>query len=134
MDAAITNNGTEATFIPGPNIQLDAGETKTWADVSVDDLDANSVIKSGVVAGTLSVSMTPGPSDAALATQGRVVNDAFPVYAFANLPTGFNGRVAFVSDGRKAAEGAGLGTGVPAYYDAAATAWLNFYDNLAVLI
>lgn len=134
MDAAITNAGTEQVFIPGPNIDLDPGETKTWSDIRVTDLDANDVIKAGVVAGTLTVAMTPGPNDAALATQGQLVPDGMPVYAFANLPTGFNGRMAFVSDGRKPAEGAGLGTGVPAFYDAAAAGWLNFHDCLAVAI
>lgn len=134
MDAAITNNGTEAKFIPGPNFNLDPGETKTWPDIILTDLDSNDVIKAGVVAGTLAVSMTPGPNDAALATQGAMGLDALPVYDFGNLPTGFNGRVAFVSNGRKPAEGAGLGTGVPAFYDAAAAGWLNYHDCLAVAI
>jgi hypothetical protein len=131
MDAAITNAGTSAVFIPGPNINLPAGETKTWSDISQGDLDGNEVIKAGVVAGTLTVSVTPGANDAALATQGAVVFGALPVYAFIDLPTGFNGQVVFVTNGRKAAEGAGLGTGVPAFWDANAAAWLNFYDNAA---
>ena len=134
MDAAITNNGATAKFIPGPNFNLDPGETKTWSDIILTDLDSNDVIKAGVVAGTLAVAMTPGPNDAALATQGAMGLDGMPIYAFVALPTGFNGRMAFVTDGRKAAEGAGLGTGVPAYYDATAVAWLNFYDNLATII
>jgi hypothetical protein len=131
MDAAITNNGATAKFIPGPNFNLDAGETKTWSDIILTDLDSNNVIKAGVIAGILAVSMTPGPNDAALATQGAMGLDGLAVYAFAALPTGFNGRMVFVTDGRKGGEGAGAGTGLPAYYDATAAAWLNFHDNAA---
>jgi hypothetical protein len=134
MDAAITNNGTEAKFIPGPNFNLDAGETKTWSDIILTDLDSNSVIKGGVVAGTLAVAMTPGPSDAALATQGAMGLDSLPVYAFADLPTGFNGRVALVTDGRKLAEGVGAGTGAVCYYDAATPGWLTFIADIAVTV
>jgi hypothetical protein len=133
MDAAITNNSAEAKFVPGPNFNLDPGETKTWSDILVTDLDSNDSIKAGVVAGDLSVSMVPGPNDAAIATQGALNIGALPLYAFADLPTGYNGRVAFVTNGRKSGEGAGAGTGVPAYYDAAAAAWLNFFDNLATV-
>jgi hypothetical protein len=129
MDAAITNNGTSAVYIPGPNINLDAAETKTWSGISLADLDGNEVIKAGVVAGTLAVSVDLGANDLALATQGSLVFGSLPVYAYADLPAGFNGQMVFVSDGRKAAEGAGLGTGVPAYYDANAADWLNFFDN-----
>lgn len=134
MDAAITNIGTTQVFIPGPNINLDPGETKTWSDVRVSDLDGNSTIKAGVVAGTMTVSMTPGPSDAAVALQGQVVSDSLPVYAYADLPTGFLGRVAFVTDGRKAGELAGAGTGVPCYYDTAGADWFTFSGNIAVTI
>jgi len=134
MDAVITNASAEAKFIPGPNINIPAGESKTWSGITVADIDGNEVIKAGVVAGDLTVSMTSGTGDAAIATQGSLVFGSLPIYTFANLPTGFNGRVAFVSDGRKAAEGVGAGTGVPAYYDAAAAAWLNFYDNLATVV
>jgi len=134
MDAAITNNGSEATFIPGPNIQINAGETKTWSDITVADLDGNEVIKAGVVAGDLSVSMTPGANDAALATQGQIVSDALPVYAYIDLPVGFNGRVAFVSNGRKGGEGAGVGTGVPCYYDASGGDWFTFSGDIAVTV
>lgn len=134
MDAAITNAGTEQVFIPGPNIDLDPGETKTWSDVRVTDLDANDVIKAGVVAGTLTVSMTPGPNDAALATQGQLVSDALPMYDYADLPTPFRGRVAFVMNGRKAGEGAGAGTGVPCYYDTTVGDWTTFSGDIAVTI
>jgi len=132
MDAAITNNGTEAKFIPGPNINLDAGETKTLSDISLGELDSNEVIKAGVVAGTLSIEVTPGANDAALADQGAVVFGALPIYAVGDLPTGFNGRVAFASNGRKGAEGVGAGTGVAVYYNAVTSEWLKIYDNLLV--
>jgi len=134
MDAAITNNGTDAVFIPGPNVNLDPAETKTWSDVQVSDLDANAVIKAGVVAGTLAVSMTPGPNDAALATQGSLVADALARYAYLDLPTGFQGRMAFVTDGRKGGEGVGAGTGVPCYYDSTGADWFTFSGDIAVTI
>lgn len=37
--------------------------------------------------------------------------------AFADLPTGEEGQVIYVSNGRKAGEGAGLGSGVLAFHD-----------------
>jgi hypothetical protein len=44
-----------------------------------------------------------------------------PVYTVANLPAAKAGSVSFASNGRKNGEGAGLGTGVLAFYDG--TAW-----------
>lgn len=38
------------------------------------------------------------------------------VIPFASLPTGKEGQVLFVSNGRKVGEGVGAGTGVPVYY------------------
>jgi hypothetical protein len=43
-------------------------------------------------------------------------------YTVATLPTGVEGDVAYASDGRKAGEGAGVGTGVMVFKDA--TAWI----------
>jgi len=40
------------------------------------------------------------------------------------------GEVAYASDGRKPGEGAGAGTGVPAFYDGAA--WFSFCDGQAL--
>ena len=121
MDAAITNVGTEQVFIPGPNIEIDAGETKNWNDIRVTDLDANDVIKSGVVAGTLTVALTPDANDAAQfdSSAGQissVVSPFLPVYTVATLPTGVNGRMAFASDGRAGVEGAAAGTGTMVVY------------------
>ncbi len=49
----------------------------------------------------------------------------------AQLPTqGLgNGALAFATDGRKATEAAGSGSGVPVWYDAGAGLWRTFYDN-----
>ena len=121
MDAAITNTGTEIVFIPGPNIDLDPGETKNWNDIRVVDLDANDVIKTGVLGGTLSVSLTPDANDAVQfdGTTGQissVTSPFLPTYAVADLPTGVVGRTAFATDGRTGAEGVGAGTGVPVVY------------------
>lgn len=57
--------------------------------------------------------------------------------AYADLPTTSptslsNGRARFVTDGRKAGEGAGAGTGVPAVYSNGA--WRRVEDNAAVTV
>jgi hypothetical protein len=132
MDAAITNNSTEAIFIPGPNLNLEAGETKSWPDILVADLDGNVVIKEGVLAGDLSVTVTPDARDAAPAVQGSLNSGGKEQYAFASLPTGYEGRTAFCTDGRKTGEGATAGTGVPVYFSNAQ--WRRYYDDLQVTI
>lgn len=55
----------------------------------------------------------------ALEANGRSeVTGSIEAIVFASLPTpGQAGRLRFVTDGRKIGEGAGLGTGVPAYDD-----------------
>ena len=136
MDATITNLSAEHVFIPGPQMHLEptgdpnGDDVKVWPEVTVADIDGNSRLKELVVAGTVSVQMDADSYDAALATQGALNFAALPIYAFADLPTGYNGRVAFVSNGLKGGEVSPGGTGVPAYYDAVAGAWLNFFDNL----
>ena len=47
------------------DISLDVGETKDWNDIRLSDLDGNDVIKSGVIAGTITVVLTPDANDAA---------------------------------------------------------------------
>lgn len=64
--------------------------------------------------------------------------DGIPAYTLANLPTlGLaNGTtyvtLAFVSNGRKAAEGAGLGTGQLCYYNAPTGQWLRVRDDTLI--
>jgi len=122
MDAAITNLSTERVFIPGPNLDMaatgdaDGNDTKTWSDITTNDLDGNPVIKAGVVAGTLSVSITPDADDAAAAAQGALGSNSLERFAVADLPTGFDGRTAFATDGRAGAEGAAAGTGTMVVY------------------
>lgn len=54
-------------------------------------------------------------------------------YAFADLPAaGQPGRLAYVSNGRKVGEGAGLGTGVLAYDDG--SSWFRTSDDTVVAI
>lgn len=66
--------------------------------------------------------------------------DGIPAYTFATLPsTGLaNGStyltIAFCSNGRKAGQGAGNGTGVPVYWNAASSQWLKFSDDLPVSV
>lgn len=45
-----------------------------------------------------------------------------------------NGDMLFISNGRKSGEGAGAGTGVPCYYNAATNQWLKFSDDTAVTV
>lgn len=62
---------------------------------------------------------------------------AFPTSTLANAPLAADGMATFavryISDGRKSGEGAGAGTGLPAWYDASSDSWLTFYDNSTVL-
>lgn len=56
-----------------------------------------------------------------------------PQYAVASLPSAATsglGAIAYATNGRKAAEGAAAGTGVPVFSDS--TNWLCFYNNLIV--
>jgi hypothetical protein len=132
MDAAITNLSLAPVFIPGPNLDIPAGGTKTWPNITVADLDRNVALKDAVVTGKVSVSVTPGTDDAVAATKGALTSAALEKYAFASLPTGYEGRTAFVTNGRKTGEGGGAGTGVPAYFSAAA--WRRYFDDAAVTI
>ena len=54
-------------------------------------------------------------------------------YTYATLPTPAVGMVAWCSNGRKAAEGAGVGTGVPVYYSSTG-GWCSFRTDATVLI
>jgi hypothetical protein len=132
MDATITNISSAQVFIPGPNLDIPAGDSVSWPDITLQDLDGNSVVKDGVIAGTLSVSVTPDANDAAAALQGALSPAGLEKYTFANLPTGYEGRTAFVTNGRKTGEGAAAGTGIPAYFSTAA--WRRYYDDAAVTI
>lgn len=132
MDATITNASSESIFLPGPNLDIPAGESKTWSSVTVADMDGNPVLKAYVVAGSLTVSLAPGSEDAAQATQGALNAAALPIYTVANLPTGYEGRLAFASNGRKTGEGAGSGTGVPVYFSD--SAWRTFPADAAVTV
>ena len=52
-------------------------------------------------------------------------------FTVANLPNGsYAGQQAFASNGRKSGEGAGSGTGIPAWWDG--SMWRTFYDNSQV--
>lgn len=61
--------------------------------------------------------------------------DGIPAYTFANLPASglANGTsyitLAWVTNGRKAGEGAGNGTGVLAIYNPATATWLRVGEN-----
>lgn len=71
-------------------------------------------------------------------TEQALFTDSIPAFTVANLPTLANGglgngtsyvTLAFASNGRKAAEGAGLGTGQLVYYNAPTDQWLRVRDD-----
>src|SRR5210317_56464 len=126
MDVVITNTTAEAMFFPGPNLEIAAGGTATWSDITSADLDGNTWLKQKVVDGDLTLAVTDDTFDAA----PGIAPTGLPQYTVATLPTGFEGRVAFATDGRKTAEGAAAGTGVPVYYSAGD--WHVYYDDSVV--
>lgn len=74
-------------------------------------------------------------------TERALFTDSIPAYTVANLPTLANGGLGngvsyvttlFASDGRKAAEGAGLGTGQLVYYNAITDQWLRVRDDSVI--
>lgn len=62
----------------------------------------------------------------------------FTKILFANLPYTADGAgpgdCYFVTNGRKTGEGAGTGTGIPAYFNVSDNSWRRFYDDAAVTI
>lgn len=71
-------------------------------------------------------------------TERALFTDSIPAYTVASLPTLANGglgngssyvTLAFASNGRKSAEGAGLGTGQVVYYNAVTDQWLRIRDD-----
>lgn len=70
------------------------------------------------------------------------VADSIPAYTLANAPLAANGglgngtsyvTIVWISNGRKSGEGAGLGTGVLAVYQASSNQWLRLTDYTAVV-
>lgn len=70
-----------------------------------------------------------------------LICDSCPAYTVANLPTLANGGLgngtsyvtyAFASNGRKAAEGGGAGTGQMVYYNAVTDQWLRIRDDSVI--
>lgn len=63
---------------------------------------------------------------------------SFPKSTLADAPLAADGMTTFaarfITDGRKGGEGAGLGTGCPAYFNPATDEWLRFSDDTAVTI
>jgi hypothetical protein len=45
----------------------------------------------------------------------------------------YQGRIMYCTDCRKSGEGAGVGTGLPVYYDSSGATWRTFYDNSAAI-
>lgn len=70
-------------------------------------------------------------------TERSMIGWSFNNYALADAPLAADGMtgyaVAFITDGRKQGEGAGNGTGIPAYYSPATDTWLKFSTDTAVL-
>lgn len=134
MDAEITNLGSvspdDDRYIPLGEVQVKAGETITLPDIAIADLDADQTLKNLVLDGDISISLTEDTYDAATPSQGSMSPHGLPKYTVANLPTGYEGRVAFATDGRKTGEASGDGTGVPVYFSG--SDWHVFFDDSVV--
>lgn len=70
-------------------------------------------------------------------TERSMIGWSFNNYELADAPLIADGMtgyaVAFITDGRKQGESAGLGTGIPAYFDYDTDTWLKFSTDTAVL-
>lgn len=74
-------------------------------------------------------------------TEQALYTDSIPAYTVANLPTLANGglgngisyvTLAYASNGRKSAEGVGLGSGQLVYYNAPTDQWLRVRDDSVI--
>lgn len=74
-------------------------------------------------------------------TERALFSDSIPAYTVATLPTLANGglgngtsyvTIAFASNGRKATEGAALGSGQLVYYNAPTDQWLRVRDDSVI--
>ena len=139
MDVTITHTDASAeygAFIPGPNLNIVPGGTGTWNNVSLADIDGSQRLKELANAGTVTVAIVPDTIDAeqmertgSLGMMDRSSMDSYTVAGLATI-TGYEGRLAFASNGRKTGEGGGGGTGVPVYFSNAA--WRVFFDDSVV--
>ena len=68
--------------------------------------------------------------DQAMREMLTTINALTSPVLFANLPAGAEGQIIFVSNGRKAGQGVGAGTGVLAFHDG--TTWIAVDTGTAV--
>lgn len=82
-------------------------------------------------------------SEAAKRIERAEIADNIPAYTLATAPLAADGglgdgvsyvTLAWISNGRKSGEGAGLGTGVLAVYQASSNTWLRINDYTAVVV
>ena len=75
-------------------------------------------------------------------TERALFSDSVPAYTLVNAPLAAQGglgngisyvTIAWISDGRKSGEGAGLGTGVLAVYQSSSNQWLRLTDYSVVV-
>lgn len=134
MDAVITNLGSTSPdddlFLSAYKVEVKAGLSVTIPDATVTDLDGDLQLRGLILAGKLSVSTTNETTDNVAAVVGSISPHALPKYTVANLPTGFNSRVAYATNGRSGAEGGGAGTGVPVIFTNGQ--WRRFEDMAVV--
>lgn len=71
------------------------------------------------------------------------IADSVPAYALADAPLAVDGglgtgasyiTLAWINNGRKSGEGAGLGTGILAYYNSSTDSWFGVRSEVAVTI
>lgn len=71
------------------------------------------------------------------------IADSIPAYLLADAPLAADGglgdgvsyiTLAWISNGRKSGEGAGLGTGILAYYNSSTNSWFGVRSEVAVTV
>lgn len=71
------------------------------------------------------------------------IADSIPAYILTNAPLAVDGglgdgtsyiTLAWISNGRKSGEGAGLGTGILAYYNSSTNSWFGVRSEVAVTV
>lgn len=76
-------------------------------------------------------------------TEQALYSDSVPAYTLANAPLAAQGglgngqsyiSLAWISNGRRPGEGAGLGTGVLAFYDTTSNTWIRIDTYTAVTV
>lgn len=114
IDASLTNASSSRIFIPGFNIEIASGGSATLTGIRDEDLEANDTLSEMIEDGTVTV----------------VISRSVGTVAELLAVTGWEGQVAYATNGRKTGEGAAAGTGIPCYFSSAT--WRRYYDDAQI--